>query len=322
MIARAGRGRRAGQRRHLPRVGRRRGARGRRARSSTTSPAASAIPTMAGGRARRRRARGSSCTGAGTARRCSSWPHYDDVVADVRAELRAAGRRRGGRRRRPAPAGRSTPGSGFAKTAAHNWALLAAPAGLVELGLAGAGRRVAQVVPRPAAGRRRRHAAAGRRTARTRPPRSPRTARCSRGLGGARARGAAVGRRGARPIAAIEERGDERRDHADRAARCAAIHGVFDFERRDGQDFVVDVELELDTAPGRRVRRRRRHRPLRRAGRAAGRGGRRRAGRTCSRRWPQRLADVCLADARVERGDGDRAQAAGADPADASPTSP
>lgn len=25
-------------------------------------------------------------------------------------------------------------------------------------------------------------------------------------------------------------------------------HGVFDFERRDGQDFVVDVELELSTA--------------------------------------------------------------------------
>jgi dihydroneopterin aldolase len=24
-------------------------------------------------------------------------------------------------------------------------------------------------------------------------------------------------------------------------------HGVFDFERRDGQDFVVDVDLELDT---------------------------------------------------------------------------
>ena len=29
-------------------------------------------------------------------------------------------------------------------------------------------------------------------------------------------------------------------------------HGVFDFERRDGQDFVVDVELELDTAPAAR----------------------------------------------------------------------
>ena len=26
-------------------------------------------------------------------------------------------------------------------------------------------------------------------------------------------------------------------------------HGVFDFERRAGQDFVVDVALELDTAP-------------------------------------------------------------------------
>ncbi len=26
-------------------------------------------------------------------------------------------------------------------------------------------------------------------------------------------------------------------------------HGVFDFERRDGQDFVVDLVLGLDTAP-------------------------------------------------------------------------
>jgi dihydroneopterin aldolase len=26
-------------------------------------------------------------------------------------------------------------------------------------------------------------------------------------------------------------------------------HGVFEFERREGQDFVVDVELELDTRP-------------------------------------------------------------------------
>lgn len=25
-------------------------------------------------------------------------------------------------------------------------------------------------------------------------------------------------------------------------------HGVYDFERRDGQDFVVDVELEIDTS--------------------------------------------------------------------------
>ena len=30
--------------------------------------------------------------------------------------------------------------------------------------------------------------------------------------------------------------------------RVRGHHGVFDFERRDGQDFVVDVELELDLA--------------------------------------------------------------------------
>jgi dihydroneopterin aldolase len=29
-------------------------------------------------------------------------------------------------------------------------------------------------------------------------------------------------------------------------------HGVFDFERRDGQDFVLDVDLELDTTPAAR----------------------------------------------------------------------
>lgn len=31
--------------------------------------------------------------------------------------------------------------------------------------------------------------------------------------------------------------------------RVRGHHGVFDFERREGQDFVVDVVLELDTAP-------------------------------------------------------------------------
>jgi dihydroneopterin aldolase len=31
--------------------------------------------------------------------------------------------------------------------------------------------------------------------------------------------------------------------------RVRGFHGVFDFERRDGQDFVVDVQLELDLAP-------------------------------------------------------------------------
>jgi len=31
--------------------------------------------------------------------------------------------------------------------------------------------------------------------------------------------------------------------------RVRGRHGVFDFERADGQDFVVDVALELDTGP-------------------------------------------------------------------------
>jgi dihydroneopterin aldolase len=30
--------------------------------------------------------------------------------------------------------------------------------------------------------------------------------------------------------------------------RVRGHHGVFDFERRDGQDFLVDVALELDTS--------------------------------------------------------------------------
>jgi dihydroneopterin aldolase len=34
-----------------------------------------------------------------------------------------------------------------------------------------------------------------------------------------------------------------------RGLRVRGHHGVFDFERRDGQDFVVDVSLELDTTP-------------------------------------------------------------------------
>ncbi|MFI7596774.1 dihydroneopterin aldolase [Actinoplanes sp. NPDC049681] len=30
--------------------------------------------------------------------------------------------------------------------------------------------------------------------------------------------------------------------------RVRGNHGVFDFERRDGQDFVIDVDLEIDLA--------------------------------------------------------------------------
>jgi dihydroneopterin aldolase len=31
--------------------------------------------------------------------------------------------------------------------------------------------------------------------------------------------------------------------------RVRGFHGVFDFERRDGQDFVVDVQLDIDLSP-------------------------------------------------------------------------
>jgi dihydroneopterin aldolase len=31
--------------------------------------------------------------------------------------------------------------------------------------------------------------------------------------------------------------------------RVRGFHGVFDFERREGQDFVVDADLEVDTRP-------------------------------------------------------------------------
>ena len=80
---------------------------------------------------------------------------------------------------------------------------------------------------------------------------------------------------------------------------CWGHHGVFDFERRDGQTFVVDLALGVDTAP------------------AAGSddlhdtvdyGSLVAAVKTAVEQDPvdlietlaQRIADVCLADAKVE----------------------
>ncbi|WP_433613002.1 dihydroneopterin aldolase [Dactylosporangium sp. CA-139114] len=44
-----------------------------------------------------------------------------------------------------------------------------------------------------------------------------------------------------------------RPDSSDRIAlrglTVRGFHGVFDFERREGQDFVIDVDLELDLRP-------------------------------------------------------------------------
>ena len=44
-------------------------------------------------------------------------------------------------------------------------------------------------------------------------------------------------------------------------------HGVFDFERREGQPFVVDAVLHLDFSRAAASDDVRRHRPLRRSGR-------------------------------------------------------
>ena len=75
-------------------------------------------------------------------------------------------------------------------------------------------------------------------------------------------------------------------------------HGVFDFERREGQDFVVDVDLELDTsvaAASDEVTDTVHYGELASA-LAAVVGG---EPVNLLETLAQRLADVCLADARV-----------------------
>ena len=96
--------------------------------------------------------------------------------------------------------------------------------------------------------------------------------------------------------------------------RVRGHHGVFDFERRDGQDFVVDADLELDTAVAAAsddVADTVHYGELAESLAAVV------AGEPVNllERLVERLVDVCLADARVQRGDCHRAQAAGADPA-------
>ena len=81
--------------------------------------------------------------------------------------------------------------------------------------------------------------------------------------------------------------------------RARGRHGVYDFERAQGQDFVVDVVLELDLAPAAAHRRRGRHRALRRAGRAG--WSRWSTGEPVNliETLADRLLAVCLADPRV-----------------------
>jgi 7,8-dihydroneopterin aldolase/epimerase/oxygenase len=76
-------------------------------------------------------------------------------------------------------------------------------------------------------------------------------------------------------------------------------HGVFDFERRDGQDFVLDVVLELDTSAAARtddLTETVHYGELAAALAAVVSGEPVNLLETLA----QRLADVCLSDARVD----------------------
>ena len=212
------------------------------------------------------------------------------------------------------------PGLGFAKTAQHNWALLQRAARVRRHGYPGAGRRVAQAVPR---------LAAGRRDGDARPPDGRETATAvisalaaAHGAWGVRVHDVrAIGRRARRCVEAWTRSGAAAAmaDRIElRGLTVRGNHGVFEHERRDGQDFVVDITVWIDL--GRRGRQRRpgRHLRLRRAG--AARGRHRRPGP------PRNLIETVaaeIADGRDDRRAGARrrgrgAQAAGADPAGSS----
>ncbi len=233
---RADRRRGAHQRRHHARRGRRGGDRGRRRRWSTTSAAGWPTRTWPSS-SPRPASRGCSCTGAATAARCTRRP------GTATSSPRSAPSSRPGWRTSSPPASPpssscSTPGSGFAKSAEHNWALLAGLDRLVGLGPAGARRRLPQDVPRPAARRRRRHRRgppSGGTPRRWPPPCWPREA----GAWGVRVHDAAASVDAVRTVEAVRAaRGAAPWLTADpdriavRGLRAHAHHGVYAFERR------------------------------------------------------------------------------------------
>ena len=132
-----------GQHRHDARRGRR-ARRSRRAPAwSTTSPAGWPIPAMHAARRRRGRPLHRHALAGALRPTWTRLARYDDVVADVRAEL---GERLAALDAAGVDPARVVldPGLGFAKTPAHNWALLAALPELVALGhpvLIGASRK-------------------------------------------------------------------------------------------------------------------------------------------------------------------------------------
>ena len=169
-------------------------------------------------------------------------PGYRDVVTEVRDELLAsvdAAVRRG---RRPRQADHR-PGPGFRQDRRTQLGVAARAARVRRHRDPGACRRLPQAFPRHIAGRSgRRTAATGRAGDRHRG--DLRAGRPARRLGGSGARRAGLGRRAegswrrGRVADRIELRGLTVRGH----------HGVFDHERRDGQDFVVDITVWIDLA--------------------------------------------------------------------------
>lgn len=195
----------------------------------------------------------------GHSRSMDDLARYDDVVADVATELAervdaalAAG---------VAPERLVIdPGLGFAKTAAHNWALLAHLDRFVGTGipvLLGASRKsfLGRLLAGPDG------------TIRDADGRDDATAATSvlaarAGVWGVRVHhirpsvdalavqravdGAAGSETGTAPEVALGVRGSG--EVSLRGLRVRGRHGVFAHERRDGQDFVLDVTLTLDTA--------------------------------------------------------------------------
>ena len=241
--------------------------------------------------------------------------HYDDVVDRRPRRAARPGRRGGGGRCGRRPSWCSIPGSASPRPAAHNWALLARWTRSSALGLpvlVGASRKsflgrllaAPDGTPRPVDER---EDATTALTA---------LLRAGRRVGGAGARGAPVGRR----------RAGDRRDPAGRGHEPIGSQ----LHRAARARPPRRVRLRAPRRAG--LRRRRRARAGHVAGgrrpttsptpsttanwpSSAGGGGRRRAGRTCSRRWPTGWPTSASPTARVAGGDGHRAQAAGADPA-------
>ena len=211
---------------------------------------------------------------------------YEDVVGEVRAELVE-------QVDRAVLAGVDPallvldPGLGFAKTAAHNWQLLRKLDVFAGARVPGAGRGLAQAVPRRAAGRRRRRTPPARTAARYATAAVTALVANGRGVGrpGARGRGVAGRGGGGRGVALghvagagpTADRARDRRPH--RAARAAGARPPRRVRprapRRPG---LRPRRLVLDRPrPGRRERRPGRHRGLRRARRGRGRRRRRAA---------------------------------------------